>query len=101
MTAIMLLILSPSKTTAQGYVKGVNITYEHMPMKVETPAGDRKFTGNNPKISTSIPIFLTPNKSKYLIIGGNLEVSTFQAPILLLTSKGFTAYLLRSVTAPW
>lgn len=77
LTAVMLLMLSPARTIAQGYVEGVNITYEHMPMKVETPAGNQKFTGNNLKIATSIPIFLTPNKSKYLIVGGNLEAFNF------------------------
>jgi hypothetical protein len=77
MATVMLLILSPAKTIAQGYVEGINISYEHMPMKVETPTGDQKFTGNNLKIATSIPIFLTPNKSKYLIVGGNLEAFNF------------------------
>jgi hypothetical protein len=72
-----LLALIPIKSFSQGYVEGVNITYEHMPMKVETPTGDQKFTGNNLKIATSIPIFLTPNKSKYLIVGGNLEAFNF------------------------
>jgi hypothetical protein len=76
-TAILLLILAPAKTMAQGYVEGVNISYEHMPMKVETPAGDQKFTGNNLKIATAIPIFLTLSKSKYLIVGGNLEAFNF------------------------
>jgi len=45
MIAILLLILSPAKTIAKGYVEGVNISYEHMPMKVEPPTGDQKFTG--------------------------------------------------------
>jgi hypothetical protein len=73
----ILLALIPMLSFGQGYVEGVNITYEHMPMKVETPAGDQKFTGNNLKIATSIPLFLTPNKSKYLIVGGNLEAFNF------------------------
>jgi hypothetical protein len=77
LTAILLFSLSPANTMAQGYVEGVNISYEHMPIKVETPAGEQKFTGNNLKIATSIPIFLTPNKSKYLIVGGNLEAFNF------------------------
>jgi hypothetical protein len=76
-TAIILIILLPGKTFAQGYVEGVNISYEHMPMKVETPTGDQKFTGNNLKISTSVPVFLTHGKSKYLIVGGNLEAFNF------------------------
>jgi hypothetical protein len=74
---LVTLSISAELKFAQGYVEGVNITYEHMPMKVETPAGDQKFTGNNLKIATSIPIFLTPNRSKYLIVGGNLEAFNF------------------------
>jgi hypothetical protein len=77
LTAIVLLILSPARTMAQGYVEGVNISYEHLPIKIKTPTGEQKFTGNNLKIATSIPIFLTPNKSKYLIVGGNLEAFNF------------------------
>jgi hypothetical protein len=77
LTAIVLLILSPVRTVAQGYVEGVNISYEHLPIKIKTPTGEQKFTGNNLKIATSIPIFLTPNKSKYLIVGGNLEAFNF------------------------
>jgi len=75
--ALMLFMLLPSFSFGQGYVEGVNISYDHMPMKIKTPAGDQKFTGSNLKIGTTIPIFLTPNKSKYLIVGGNLEAFNF------------------------
>ena len=75
--ALLLFMLLPSFSFGQGYVEGVNISYDHMPMKIETPNGDQKFTGNNLKIATSIPLFLTPNKSKYLIVGGNLEAFNF------------------------
>jgi hypothetical protein len=75
--ALILFMLLPSFSFGQGYVEGVNISYDHMPMKIKTPAGDQKFTGSNLKIGTTIPIFLTPNKSKYLIVGGNLEAFNF------------------------
>jgi hypothetical protein len=78
--SIVVLALSlflPGVTFSQGYVEGVNIGYEHMPMKIKLPSGDQKFTGSNFKIGTSIPVFLTPNKSKYLIVGGNLEAFNF------------------------
>ena len=74
---ILLITLVPSLSFGQGYVEGVTISYEHMPMKIETPAGNQKFTGNNLKIGTTVPVFLTPNKSKYLIVGGNLEAFNF------------------------
>jgi hypothetical protein len=74
---IAFILLAPALSFGQGYVEGVTISYEHMPIKIETPNGDQKFTGNNLKIGTSVPIFLTPNKSKYLILGGNLEAFNF------------------------
>ena len=74
---LMLFVFLPRLSFGQGYVEGVNISYEHMPMKIETPGGDQQFTGSNLKIATSIPIFLTPDKSKYLIVGGNLEAFNF------------------------
>ncbi|MBS7563013.1 hypothetical protein KHS38_01235 [Mucilaginibacter sp. Bleaf8] len=73
----LLITLLPVLSYGQGYVEGVNISYEHMPMKIEMPADKQQFTGNNLKVSTSLPIFLTPNKSKYLIVGGNLEAFNF------------------------
>jgi len=73
----LLFLLFPIISFGQGYVEGVNISYDHMPMKIKTLAGDQKFTGNNLKIATSVPVFLTPNKSKYLIVGGNLEAFNF------------------------
>jgi hypothetical protein len=73
----ILLMLLPGLSFAQGYIEGVNVSYEQLPMKIKTEAGDQKFTGNNLKIATTIPIFLTPNKSKYLLVGGNLEAFNF------------------------
>jgi len=75
--ALVLFILLPGFSFGQGYIEGVNISYEHMPMKIKTPSGDQKFNGNNLKIGTTIPLFLNPNKSKYLIVGGNLEAFNF------------------------
>src|ERR1051326_6050925 len=85
---VMLLItLVPALSFGQGYVEGVNISYEHLPMKIETPAGDQKFIGNNLKVSTTIPIFLAPNKSKYLLVGGNLEAFNFSGTIQIFRLK--------------
>ncbi|ACU59039.1 DUF6268 family outer membrane beta-barrel protein [Chitinophaga pinensis] len=77
--AIIMLLSAflPVTGFSQGYIEGVNISYEHMPMKIETPHGDQKFTGSNFKVATTVPIFLTPNKSKYLLVGGNLEAFNF------------------------
>jgi hypothetical protein len=73
----LLFMILPKLSFGQGYVEGVNISYEHMPMKIKLPSGDQKFTGSNLKIATTIPIFLTPDKSKYLLVGGNLEAFHF------------------------
>ena len=73
----LLFMLLPGLSFAQGYIEGVNISYEGMPLKISTPKGDQKFSGSNLKVSTIVPIFLTPDKSKYLLIGGNLEAFDF------------------------
>lgn len=73
----MFFMLLPELSFSQGYVEGVNISYEAMPLKINTPTGEQKFTGSNFKVSTTIPIFLTPDKSKYLLVGGNLEAFHF------------------------
>ena len=73
----LIAILLPLSGFGQGYIEGVNISYEGMPLKIKTAHGDQKFTGSNYKISTTIPIFLTPDKSKYLLVGGNLEAFDF------------------------
>jgi hypothetical protein len=75
--AIAVIALLSEPAFSQGYIEGVNISYEHMPMKIETPHGDQKFTGSNFKVAATIPVFLTPNKSKYLLVGGNLEAFNF------------------------
>lgn len=90
---ILFILLLPGLTFGQGYVEGVSISYEHMPMKIETPTGDQKFTGNNLKIGTSMPIFLAPNRSKYLIIGGNLEAFNFSG-----THPGFDVKRVYSIS---
>lgn len=77
-TAIRLLfILLPVCSFAQGYIEGVNISYEHMPMKIKAHGGDQTFSGNNFKVSSTTPIFLRPDKSKYLLVGANLEAFNF------------------------
>ncbi len=70
-------MLLPGLSAGQGYIEGVNISYEGMPLKIKAPHDDQKFTGSNFKISATLPIFLTPDKSKYLLIGGNLEAFDF------------------------
>jgi len=75
--AAMLFAFIPVLSFGQGYVEGVSISYEHLPMKIEAPDGDQKFTGNNLKVSISNPLFLTADKSKYLIVGANLEAFNF------------------------
>jgi Domain of unknown function (DUF6268) len=75
--AAALLITASMQSLAQGYIEGVNISYEHLPMKIETPAGDQNFSGNNMKVTTTVPIFLKEDRSKYLIVGGSMEAFNF------------------------
>lgn len=76
--AILLLAVFPNKSFGQGYIEGANISYEFLPLKIKTPQGDQNFTGHNFKAGTSVPIFLAPDKSKYLLVGGNVEVFDFE-----------------------
>jgi hypothetical protein len=74
--AIALMLLS-GLSYGQGYIEGASVSYEVMPMKIKTLDGEQNFTGNNFKIGTTVPIFLTTDKSKYILVGGNLEAFTF------------------------
>lgn len=76
-TVVIMLFILPEVSFSQGYIEGVSISYDHMPMKIETPHGDQKFTGSHLKMTTTIPIFLAQNKSRYLLVGGNLEAFDF------------------------
>lgn len=71
------MLFTAVSTIAQGYVEGVYISYDYMPMKIETPTGDQKFTGTNFKAGTAISIFLKEDHSKYLIVGGNFGAFNF------------------------
>lgn len=74
---IFICMLLSTLSFGQGYIEGVNISYEGMPLKMKTPNGDQQFSGSNFKISTTVPIFLTPDKSRYLLLGANLEAFNF------------------------
>jgi hypothetical protein len=74
--AIALMLLS-GLSYGQGYIEGASVSYEVMPMKIKTQDGEQNFTGNNFKIGTTVPIFLTTEKSKYILVGSNLEAFTF------------------------
>lgn len=89
----MLFLLLPGFSFCQGYIEGVNISYEHMPMKIETPSGDQKFTGSNLKVATTAPIFLTPDRSKYLLAGVSLEAFDFSG-----THPGFEVKRVYSIS---
>src|SRR3954467_1049613 len=73
----MFFILLSTLCFGQGYIEGVNISYERMPLKLAEPHGEQKFSGNNLKVSATVPIFLSPDKSKYLLLGANAEAFNF------------------------
>jgi hypothetical protein len=73
----VLIIVLPKSGSAQGYIEGLTVSYEHMPLKIDNANGDQNFTGSNLKIGTAIPIFLNDNKSKFLVAGANLEAFSF------------------------
>jgi hypothetical protein len=74
--AIVFMLLS-GLSYGQGYIEGANISYEVMLIKIKTPDDEQNFTGSNFKIGTTVPIFLAEDRSRYLLVGGNLEAFTF------------------------
>lgn len=73
----LLLLLIPFVSRGQGYIEGAYLSYELLPMEIETQAGDQKFTAHNLKAGATVPIFLKADKSSYLLVGGNLEAFDF------------------------
>jgi hypothetical protein len=76
-TLSLLFVFTPLTSFAQGYIEGANISYEFSPLKIKTPEDDQTFSSHNVKVGTTVPIFLTPNHSKYLLVGGNFEAFDF------------------------
>jgi hypothetical protein len=72
-----LILLISGSVHAQGYIEGANMSYEFMPMKIENAQEGQKFRAHNIKIGTTVPIFLKEDKSRYLLVGGNLEAFDF------------------------
>ena len=66
-----------STCAAQGYLEGVNVSNELMPMEVKNSTVDHAFYGNNLRINDFIPVFLKKDKSEYLVFGLNLESLNF------------------------
>jgi len=71
------LLVFFSKSFAQGYLEGVNLGYDLIPLKINGPAGNQSFTASNFKLSDVVPVYLKPDKSQYLVFGLNIESMTF------------------------
>src|SRR5258708_32694057 len=74
-----LLLSFPFSGSAQGYNEGFSMSHEFMPLKIvereNLPV--QKFTGDDFKLGFSKPLFLTPTKSQYFLLGINYEFLHF------------------------
>jgi len=70
-----LLLSFPFSGSAQGYNEGFSVSHEFMPLKIAARPGlpVQNFTGDDLKLSFSKPLFLTPAKSTYFLLGINYE----------------------------
>lgn len=73
----MMFLLVPELASGQGYIEGMNINYERSPVTIKDVDPDESFTLNTWRFNTGFPVFLTKDKSKYLIIGASFEVLNF------------------------
>ncbi len=72
-----MLLFVPELASGQGYIEGMNINYESSPVTIKDVDPDESFTLNTWRFNTGFPVFLTKDKSKYLIIGAGFEVLNF------------------------
>ncbi len=93
LTLIFLIATGASKSFAQGYIEGVNASYEYMPLTIKSNHGDQKFKANIFRLSATLPIFLTKDKSQLLLVGGNFEAFDFGG-----THPGFEVQNLYSIS---
>src|ERR1022692_4934864 len=73
----MLFLAFFTRSTAQGYLEGANLSYDLIPLKISDPAGAQSFNANNFKLNDIIPVYLSKDKSQYLLFGLNLESLSF------------------------
>ena len=71
------LLLVPELAFGQGYIEGMNVSYENSPVKIKDVDPEESFVLNTFRISGGVPVFLAKDKSKYLIIGAGLELLNF------------------------
>jgi len=71
------ILFLPKLTAGQGYIEGINVSYENSPVTVKATDPDESFTLNIFRFSTGVPVFLKKDHSRYLIIGGSFEALNF------------------------
>lgn len=71
------LLTLPACIFAQGYIEGMNVHYENSPSTIKDADPDQSFTLNTFRFSMGVPVFLTEDKSKYLIVGSSFELLNF------------------------
>jgi hypothetical protein len=71
------LLIVPQWAFPQGYIEGMNVHYENSPVTIKDVDPNESFTLNTFRFSMGVPVFLTEDKSKYLIVGSGFEVLNF------------------------
>jgi hypothetical protein len=83
----MMLLLVPELASGQGYIEGMNINCERSPVAIKDVDPDESFTLNTWRFNMGFPVFLTKDKSEYLIIGAGFEVLNFSGTHSAFTIK--------------
>ena len=73
----MTLLLIPELASGQGYIEGMNVHYESSPVSIKDVDPDDSFILHTWRFNTGFPVFLTKDKSKYLILGAGFEALNF------------------------
>lgn len=74
---IFILLTLPKWVSAQGYIEGMNVHYENSPVTITDADPDESFTLHTFRFNMGVPVFLTEDKSKYLIVGSGFELLNF------------------------
>ena len=86
------LFLLPFLSRGQGYIEGVNVSQEYLPLQIKDGDVKRKFDAQQFRFNVGVPYFLREDKSQYLVLGGNFESISFSG-----TRPGFAVKNIYSI----
>lgn len=74
---VFVLLFLTERASGQGYIEGMNVHYESSPVTIKETDPEQSSTLHTFRVSTGVPVFLTQDKSRYLIIGAGFELLNF------------------------